>query len=88
MKIELNCGIWVNIEKEVFDDMQIVDLLAELEDGNGLVISKLSKLIFKPEDKKAIYNALKDEHGRIPVNKFAETFTEIFNKLGENGKNS
>ena len=60
MKIELNCGIWVNIEKEVFDDMQIVDLLAELEEGNGLAISKLSKLVFKPEDKKKIYEALKD----------------------------
>ena len=88
MKIELNCGIWVNIEKEVFDDMQIVDLLAELEEGNGLAISKLSKLVFKPEDKKKIYEALKDEHGRIPVNKFTETFTEIFNKLGDSGKNS
>lgn len=88
MKIELNCGISIDIEKEVFDDMQIVDLLAELEDGNGLAISKLSKLVFKPEDKQKIYNALKDGNGRIPVNKFADTFTEIFQKLGENGKNS
>lgn len=87
MKIELECGISVDVSKEAFDDMRVLDLLAELEDGNPFAISKLTRLVFSHEDKTALYNALKDDNGRVPIVKFSETFTELFNKLGDTGKN-
>ena len=36
MKIELSIGATVDVEPEVFDDMRVVELLADLQDGNFL----------------------------------------------------
>ena len=58
MKIELNCGVTVDVKKDVFDDMRIVDFLADIEDGNFLSIARLTSAIFSKEDKKKIYDKL------------------------------
>ena len=89
MKIELSCGATVNVDKEVFDDMRVVDLLADIEDGNFLSIARLNKIIFTKEDKDAIYKALgKDNNGRVPVIEYQNLFSELMTKMGEAQKNS
>ena len=88
MKIELNCGVTVDVEKGVFDDMRIVDFLADIEDGNFLSISRLTSAIFSKEDKKKIYDKLGEaNNGRVSVVDFQNLITELMIKLGEQGKN-
>ena len=89
MKIELSIGATVNVDPEVFDDMRVVELLADLEDGNFLSIARLNKIIFNKEDKDAIYKALgKDNNGRVPVIEYQNLFSELMTKMGEAQKNS
>lgn len=88
MKIELNCGVTVDVKKDVFDDMRIVDFLADIEDGNFLSIARLTSVIFSKEDKNKIYDKLGEAYnGRVPVVEFQNLITELMGKLGEQGKN-
>ena len=89
MKIELSIGATVNVDPEVFDDMRVVELLADLEDGNFLSIARLNKIIFNKKDKDLIYKKLGENHeGRVPVMEYQNLFSELMTKMGEAQKNS
>lgn len=89
MKIELSCGATVNVDPEVFDDMRVVELLADLEDGNFLAIARLNNILFTKKDKDAIYKKLGEGHdGRVPVMEYQNLFTELMSQMGEQTKNS
>ncbi len=81
-------GFEFNVDRAVIDDMRIVDAVAEVADGsNPLAISFLVKTILGEEGKKALYEHLQEEEGRVPLTKVSNEITEIFKAFGEEGKN-
>lgn len=67
-------------------DMELMDALAEL-DENPVMISRILTLMLGNEQKKALYATLRNEEGRVPVDKATEAIVDLFNSF-KDGKNS
>ncbi len=87
IKGKTNSGFEYEIDANVFDDMELIDALAETMDFNPLSYSVVCSKIFGAEQKKRLYNHLRKD-GRIPLEAISAEITDVFNALGEAGKNS
>ena len=84
--MKLSCGVEIEVDMSVMNDMELVDALAE-DENDPMVLSKICKLLFG-EKRKEIYDAVRDEKGRVPIEKVGATIMEVFKAMGEKGKNS
>lgn len=77
----------VHIEEENLDNMELLDAIAAVDDGDPFAMSRLCNHLLGKKEKKALYDALRDEKGRVPTASVGSAVREIFEKLGETGKN-
>ena len=68
-------------------DQEFLDALAEANDGDLLKVSKALRLLLGDEQRKRLYDHLRDEKGHVPVNAVMEAFGDILSNEGP-GKNS
>lgn len=85
-EIEIAGGLTLEIDEGVMDDAEILDDLADLNEGDGFAISSLTERLLGKDGKKKLYEHLR-ENGRVKTTAVTKALTEIFNKLGEEGKN-
>ena len=87
IKIKTSNEFEFELDENVFDNMELIDALAECED-NELAMTKVCTLILGKEGKKKLYEHLRKEDGRVPVQDVIDTIKEIFEtQSGEDGKN-
>ena len=84
---ELANGFKYEVDENVLDDMRLVDAIAEAEGENPLKVSKVMTMVLGDEQKERLYKSLENETGRVPVKVAMDALMEIFNRLGEEGKN-
>ena len=84
--VELSNGFNVTISENILDNMELVDALAEMSDDNPLEVSKICTMVFG-DNKKALYDHIRTEDGRVPVKEVSKCIKEIFESFGEKGKN-
>ena len=82
MKGKTSTGFEFDIEDERLDDMELVDIMAEL-DENPLLMPKLCKMLLGDEQKKRLYDHLRSEDGRVPIEATTNAIQEIFNSPGD-----
>lgn len=75
-------GIDVTVKPVVLNDIDVIDALAEIEDGNILKLPKLLKLVFG-EDWKRIKDGLRNEDGRVEAGIATQFFLDVFNEAGQ-----
>ena len=85
-KITLDCGAEINIDEKDLGNMELLDELVAVDEGDTTALTHIFRLIMSKEDKKKRYDALREE-GRVPVAKVIAALKELFDKLGEQGKN-
>ena len=85
-KVKLDSGLNLTVKDDVMDNMELLDDLVELDEGNGYAISRVLNRMLDPEEKKKLYEHLR-ENGVTKVSKVITAMKEIFDKLGETGKN-
>lgn len=83
----LENGFVYEVDENVLDDMRLVDAIAEAEGENPLKVSKVVTMVLGDEQKERLYKSLENETGRVPVKVAMDALMEIFNRLGEEGKN-
>ena len=66
MKGKTSTGFEFDIEDERLDDMELVDIMAEI-DENPLLMPKLCKMLLGEEQKKRLYDHLRSDDGRVPI---------------------
>lgn len=87
MKITLKNGVKLQVEKSFMDDMELLDDLMAADRGDGIAISRILDRILDKENKKALYDSLRED-GRVKVSKVVNAFLEILEIAGgEAGKN-
>jgi hypothetical protein len=89
--IVLNDGFTVTIDENVADDMELLDDMIDADEGDPIAIARLCTKILGKEEKKRLYDHLRDEHRRVPVTKVVPVIVEIITGIGkkeEDGKNS
>ena len=85
-KIKLDCGAEINIDEKDLGNMELLDELVAVDEGDTTALTHIFRLIMSKEDKKKLHDALREE-GRVPVAKVVAALKELFDKLGEQGKN-
>ncbi len=73
-------GFEYEINKEMFNNMELLDAFADLQESDNDVaaISKVIRLLLGNEAKKRLYDHVRTEDGRVPVDKVMEEMTYIF----------
>jgi len=84
--IKLANGLNLNINENVMDNMELLDDLVDLDNGNGYAISRVLNRMMDADEKKKLYDHLRVD-GVTSITSVTNAMKEIFEKLGEQGKN-
>ena len=79
-------GLEYEIDPAGMTDMRVLDALEELSDGNPAGMSRLVKLMFDPQAKKALYAHCSEKDGRVDPQRVGTEVFEIIDAI-KNGKN-
>ncbi len=84
--MQTSTGLEFNIDENLWDDMELVDALGELQE-NPLAISKVILLMFGEEGKKDLYEHCRDpKTGKVSTRLVDKEVSEIFQILSSNIK--
>lgn len=75
-------GIDVTVDKEVMNDIEVVELLGEVQDGNIFAFPKLCKRVFGDQYPK-VKSALANKAGITTAMSMTEVFKELMEKMNE-----
>jgi len=81
-------GFAYALDKDVMNNMELVDALAEMQEENPLSVSRVLNLILDKNQKQRLYNHVRTESGRVSMEKIIEELGEIFSAFGQQGKKS
>ena len=70
-------GFAFEIADERADNMELIDALADIDDGNILAVSKVLTLLLGPEQKKKMYDFVRTEDGIVSAQTVSEMIAEI-----------
>lgn len=77
-------GVTLQIDPEVFDDVELLGDVADLQDGNGLKLVHVLRRICGNQYK-TVLDALRDETtGRVPVGAVEVFMVDLFGALNPN----
>lgn len=79
-------GFCFEIDESALDDMEFVEALADLEE-DALKLPKVCNMLLGKEQKAKLYDHLRNEDGKVPINDVSNAIVEIMSVAGENTKN-
>lgn len=80
-------GFAFTLEDDVLEDMELLDAMAEIGETPTGVSKTVLKLLGK-QQRKALYDHLRDDKGKVRPEKVTNELIDIFEALGKAGKNS
>ena len=87
MKIITKSGFTCELDPKILDNMELVDALAEVQNGNSLAYPAVCLMILGKENRSKLYSHLRNQDGRVPTADVDREVTEIMNALGTPAKN-
>lgn len=83
MKVKTTTGFECEINTEAMNDMEVLELVVRIDEGDALAYSPfLTKLLGK-ENKARLYDHVREADGRVPIEKVAAEVGEILEQAGE-----
>lgn len=79
-------GFAFEVDEAVANDMELFEALCDLDNGDATAVVPVCRIILGKQ-KKALYDHLRNEAGRVPVDRVTEEVVDIFSAL-QNGKKS
>ena len=80
-------GFSIELEESTLDNMEVLDALSDLDEGNPLAMSRLVVKLLGKDGKKRLYDHLRTEDGRVPASAVESAIMELFQSI-KAGKNS
>lgn len=87
LKGKTESGFCFEIDETALDDMEFVEALADLEE-DALKFPKVCNMLLGKDQKKKLYDHLRNENGKVPVEAVSNAIAEIMSVAGESTKNS
>ena len=81
-----NSGFEFHLHEECMDDMELLELMVEIQNGNHASMIPALTLMLGKEQRKKLYDHLRTADGRVPVKATAQAFVEIC-QAARQGKN-
>lgn len=82
----LKNGFEFEIEENALDNMELVDAMAEAQEDDPTKFSKAVLILLGKEQRDRLYDHVRKD-GRVAISDVTEAFVEIFQAIGEQGKN-
>ncbi len=79
-------GFEFEIDSNVLDNMELVDALAEASE-DATQISKAIRMILGDEQKKKLYEHVRNEDGVVSVTAISDELLDMFDIIGDEAKN-
>lgn len=81
-------GFKFDVSTDALNDMELLDAIVEMQESPADVspIVRVLTIVLGKEGKKRLYDHVRTEDGRVPVDKVAEELADIFNALGDSVK--
>lgn len=93
-KGQLENGFKFEVDEKALEDMEVVDCLAvfrecvdEETEPDVVALKTLGDKILGAKQKKALYDHIREDDGRVDPEVYVEALFEVINKLGDEGKN-
>jgi hypothetical protein len=83
IKGETSTGFSFSIPRQNLDNMDLLDAISEMGDSNPLAFSKVINLMLGKDQKKKLYDHVRTDDGRVPVEKLSTEIQEIFEASNE-----
>lgn len=80
-------GFSIELEESALDNMEVLDALSDLDEGNPLAMSRLVVKLLGKDGKKRLYDHLRTEDDRVPASAVESSIMELFQSINA-GKNS
>lgn len=78
-------GFVYKIDDDVLDDMELLDALVDMDNGDMSSYRYAIKALLGEEQRKALYEHVRDKKtGRVSAKKVFEAFAEVLNSAKEN----
>lgn len=74
-------GFSIELEESTLDNMEVLDALSDLDEGNPLAMSRLVVKLLGKDGKKRLYDHLRTEDGRVPASAVESTIMELFQSI-------
>ena len=89
IKGKTKSGFVFEIDEEAKDDMELLEGLIQIDQGDLRSIPNVLVMLLGEEQKKALYDHCRGEDGVVPLDRVAEEMKDIFEAFSEdpNGKN-
>lgn len=81
--IETNEGFLLSVEKDVFDDIELIEYIGSADD-NPAMYPKILEIIAGPEQKKSMYAFYREKCGKLTVEHLSEIVKEIMDGVSKN----
>lgn len=87
MLAKLQDGFEVAVKDEILDDWEFLELLNEIDEGNGSKIVNVARAMLGNDEAEKLKSHFKEKTGKVTVNEMVQAITEILESIGE-AKNS
>ncbi len=74
-------GFEFEVFANVMQNAEFLELFADVQDGENLKIFKLVKLVLGEDQKKKLYDHIRDEDGDVSIDDLADEVREIFETI-------
>lgn len=85
VSIKTPSGFTCELDEGAFDDMELLDGLVELDKGNAAAFPAVADKLLGPS-KKALYDHLRDENGRVSIKAALVEINAIINAVKDGKK--
>ena len=85
-QIKLSRGFEAEIDEAAVNDMEFLDALTQMQEGDPTGLSVICDMLLNKQDKKRLYDAVRDENGRATIEAVSAKIKEIFDQLGSKKK--
>lgn len=79
-------GFEFQIEDYAMDNMELLDLLVDVDNGDRLAALKACNMLLGEEQKQKLYDHCRTEHGNVPMGTFASELTAIITSVNDGKK--
>lgn len=71
-------GFAFTLDENVFDDMELLEMLVEIDKGEASALPAVVTRILGVDQKKKLYDHCREENGRVPVSRIGSEIASIF----------
>lgn len=75
------CGVTVKVSKDAINDVEVLDWVGQLTEGNVMVFRKLCDRLLGEAQYKKVVDALRNDEGICTVTAMDNYFTQLFSAI-------